>query len=128
MRLLPELRLSRKAFSTFIAAQPPALVLFEACGTAHFWGRTAHALGHEVRLLPAQYTFREIESQVRPLSEPERARLALTLIESLENQDHGDVAQDWRVEIERRWSEIKSGAAVTVSASEVFAEVHHSLK
>jgi len=54
--------------------------------------------------------------------------LALTLIESLENQDHGDVAQDWRVEIERRWSEIKSGAAVTVFASEVFEAVRHSLK
>ena len=48
----------------------------------------------------------EIESQARLLSEPERARLALTLIESLENQDDGDVAEDWRVEVERRWSEI----------------------
>lgn len=70
----------------------------------------------------------EIESQARLLSEPERARLALTLIESLENQDDGDVAEGWRVEIERRWSEIKSGAAVTVCASEVFAEVRHFLK
>ena len=55
-RILERHRLSRKAFSTFLAAQPPALVLFEACGTAHFWGRTAHALGHQARLLPAQYT------------------------------------------------------------------------
>jgi len=70
----------------------------------------------------------EIELQARLLSEPERARLALTLIESLENQDDGDVAEDWRVEVERRWSEIKSGAAVTVSAIEVFAEIRHSLK
>ncbi len=70
----------------------------------------------------------EIESQARLLSEPERARLALTLIESLENQDDGDVAEDWRVEVERRWSEIESGAAVTASASEVFAEIRHSLK
>ena len=73
-------------------------------------------------------TLYEIESQARLLSEPERARLALTLIESLENQDDGDIAEDWRVEVERRWSEIESGAAVTVSASKVFAEVRHSLK
>lgn len=55
-RILERHRLSRKAFSTFLAAQPPALVLFEACGTAHFWGRSAEAVGHQVRLLPAQYT------------------------------------------------------------------------
>lgn len=55
-RVLERHRLSRKAFSAFIAAQPPALVLLEACGSAHFWGRTAQALGHDVRLLPAQYT------------------------------------------------------------------------
>ncbi len=55
-RILERQRLSRKAFSTFLAAQPPALVLLEACGTAHFWGRTAQTAGHQVRLLPAQYT------------------------------------------------------------------------
>jgi len=55
-RILERHRLTRKAFSAFLAAQPPALVLFEACGTAHFWGRTAQALGHQLRLLPAQYT------------------------------------------------------------------------
>jgi transposase len=27
----------------------------EACGTAHFWGRSARAAGHRVSLLPAQY-------------------------------------------------------------------------
>ncbi len=54
--------------------------------------------------------------------------MALALFESLENQDDGEVPEDWRFEVERRWSEIQSGAAVTVSALEVFAEVRHSLK
>lgn len=27
----------------------------EACGSAHYWGRVAHAAGHEVRLIPALY-------------------------------------------------------------------------
>ena len=70
----------------------------------------------------------EIESQARKLSEPERARLALALIESLDSQDDGDVAEAWRVEVDRRWSEIESGKTMTVSASEVFSEVRHSLK
>ena len=27
----------------------------EACATAHYWARELSALGHEVRLMPAQY-------------------------------------------------------------------------
>jgi len=27
----------------------------EACGGSHHWGRTLRAMGHRVRLLPAQY-------------------------------------------------------------------------
>src|SRR5262245_52147807 len=34
---------------------PPCLVGLEACATAHYWGRELRALGHEVRLMPAQY-------------------------------------------------------------------------
>ena len=55
-RIVERHRFTRKAFSACLAAQPPALVLFEACGTAHFWGRTAQARGHQGRWLPAQYT------------------------------------------------------------------------
>ncbi|MBK6656906.1 MAG: addiction module protein [Proteobacteria bacterium] len=53
--------------------------------------------------------------------------MALTLIESLESQNDGHVAEDWRIEVERRWSETQSGAALTVSAVEVYAEIRHSL-
>jgi transposase len=34
---------------------PPCLVGLEACATAHYWARELRALGHEVRLMPAQY-------------------------------------------------------------------------
>jgi transposase len=48
-------RLKRPDFANFMANQPPAVVVMEACGTAHFWGRMFSAWGHEVRLLPAHY-------------------------------------------------------------------------
>ena len=32
-----------------------ARIGIEACGSAHHWGRTLRALGHEVRLIPAAY-------------------------------------------------------------------------
>lgn len=48
-------RLRRAAFRRWLVQQPPALVLFEACGTAHYWARQAQAAGHRVRIIPAQH-------------------------------------------------------------------------
>jgi hypothetical protein len=43
-------KLSRQSFSRFMAEQPPALVVMEACGSAHYWAREMIRLGHEVKL------------------------------------------------------------------------------
>ena len=73
-------------------------------------------------------TVPEVESQARKLSEPERARLALTLIESLDTRDDGDVTEAWRVEVDRRWREIEDGTAVVMAAAEVFEQARNALK
>src|SRR5437660_5665717 len=39
----------------FFASLQPCLVGMEACATAHQWARELTKLGHEVRLMPAQY-------------------------------------------------------------------------
>ncbi len=49
------LRLSRKKFLPFFAERKPSLVLLEACGMAHHWGRELGQLGHQVLLLPPAY-------------------------------------------------------------------------
>lgn len=49
------LRLTRRKFEQLLAKTDRSIVLFEACGSAHFWGREAAALGHEPLLLPAQF-------------------------------------------------------------------------
>ena len=36
-------RLTRPQFARFVATTPPATVVMEACGTAHYWGRQAQA-------------------------------------------------------------------------------------
>ena len=51
-------RLTRSALLGFFAQQPAAMVLLEACGTAHFWAREIERLGYQVRLLPAQHVRR----------------------------------------------------------------------
>jgi transposase len=45
-------RVSRNVLLRFIAKRPPATVLLEACGSAHFWGRQIEVFGHRVVLLP----------------------------------------------------------------------------
>ncbi len=46
--------LTRKKFSEFLAKQPSALVAFEACASAHYWGRVAIRFGHEIKIIPAK--------------------------------------------------------------------------
>ncbi len=48
-------RLRRAQVIAYFASLPPCLIGMEACATAHFWARELRALGHEVRLMPAQY-------------------------------------------------------------------------
>jgi transposase len=54
-RIVIQKRLRRAQVAGFFAKLAPALVGIEACGTAHYWGRTLCALGHQVRLIPAAY-------------------------------------------------------------------------
>jgi transposase len=49
-------RLNRGGLAAFFANRPPAVVLMEACGSAHHWGRELQKMGHDVRLLPPAST------------------------------------------------------------------------
>ena len=48
-------QLRRGQVLAFFSRLPRCLVGMEACATAHYWARELSALGHEVRLMPAQY-------------------------------------------------------------------------
>ena len=48
-------QLRRSQVVAFFAGLPRCLVGLEACATAHYWARELRAVGHEVRLMPAQY-------------------------------------------------------------------------
>lgn len=47
--------LRRGQVARYFAQLPRCVVAMEACGGAHFWGRTLEGLGHEVRLVPPQH-------------------------------------------------------------------------
>ncbi|MGI2036071.1 IS110 family transposase [Rhizobium panacihumi] len=48
-------RLKREEVEAFFRKLPPALVALEPCPGSHFWVRLLRDIGHDVRLLPAQY-------------------------------------------------------------------------
>jgi putative addiction module component (TIGR02574 family) len=72
--------------------------------------------------------FAEIQRELSELSPEERAKLALALVESLEPEDEGDVAEAWRVEAERRYEQYKRGEIQAVPGDEVFARIRRQLR
>src|SRR5204862_3834377 len=47
--------LRRGQVVAFFTKQAPSVIGMEACGSAHHWARELEKLGHQVRLIPAQY-------------------------------------------------------------------------
>lgn len=64
----------------------------------------------------------QIISQMSSLSRQDRVELACVLVRSLEAEEE-DTDQLWAEELERRVSEIQSGKAVGISATELFVEL-----
>lgn len=48
-------QLKRGEVAEFFANRAPAVVAMEACGSAHYWARKLAAMGHEVKLIAAQF-------------------------------------------------------------------------
>ena len=69
-------KLSRQSFSNFMAKQPPAVVVMEACGSAHYWAREMIRLGHEVKLIAAQYVRPFVKRQKNDAADAEAIVIA----------------------------------------------------
>ena len=48
-------QLKRRALLEFFANREPGIIAMEACGSAHYWSRELRKLGHEIRLVAAQF-------------------------------------------------------------------------
>jgi transposase len=48
-------RLTRSRVLEFFGKLPKYLVGIEACASPHYWARVLIAIGHEVKLVPAQF-------------------------------------------------------------------------
>lgn len=54
-RVVKRKKLSRGELLEYVSTHRFELIAMEACAGAHYWGRRFEELGHEVRLIPAQY-------------------------------------------------------------------------
>ncbi len=51
-KVLSNCSMRRAALAKFLAKQVAALVVMEACGGSHHWGRKAQSCGHQVMIIP----------------------------------------------------------------------------
>lgn len=71
---------------------------------------------------------RKIEKQAQKLPAKERARLALVLIESLDQGEDVDAEDLWLDEAERRLADYRAGRVEAIPANEVFERIEKNLE
>ena len=69
-------KLTRAGFGKFMSEQPPSVVVMEACGSAHYWAREMVRLGHEVKLIAAQYVKPFVKRQKNDAADAEAIVIA----------------------------------------------------
>ncbi|MCG5531721.1 IS110 family transposase [Halorhodospira halochloris] len=69
---------SRSSLSRYLTKLPQCRVAMEACAGAHFVGRKANQIGHDARLLPAQYVRAYMKSQKNDYADAEAIAEAAT--------------------------------------------------
>ena len=71
-------KLTRGRVLAFFESLPRCLVGIEACSSSHYWARELIALGHDVRLLPAQYVKPYLKRQKNDAADAEAICEAVT--------------------------------------------------
>jgi transposase len=74
--VLSRKKLSRERFKSFMQAQEPAIVVMEACGSAHHWAQALSEMGHEVKLIAPQYVKPFVKRQKNDAADAEAIVIA----------------------------------------------------
>ncbi len=73
-------------------------------------------------------TLENVEKEAFSLTAAERARLAMDLIKSLDNQDDTDAEELWLQGAERRYREYREGNLPARPAEDVFRDAYAKLR
>lgn len=71
-------KVSRRQLLSVIARIPSCIIGMEACGGANYWAREFSKLGHEVRLVPAQFVKPYVKSNKNDAADAEAISEAVT--------------------------------------------------
>ena len=71
---------------------------------------------------------RKLSAELAQLTATERAELARTLIDSLDDESEADVEQLWIAEAHRRYDAYLRGEIASTPAEEVFARIRRTLR
>jgi transposase len=74
-------KFSRQQFRKFMTDHPPASVVMEACGNAHYWVREMTRLGHRVKLIAPQYARPFVKRQKNDVADAEAIEIAAQRLE-----------------------------------------------
>ncbi len=69
-------KLSRPQFRRFMEEQPACIVVFEACGGAHYWARELEGQGHQAKLIAPQYVKPFVKRQKNDAADAEAIVIA----------------------------------------------------
>jgi len=120
-------KLTRKQFHAFLARQDPCLVIFEACGSAHYWAREIEALGHEVKLIAPQYARPFVKRQKNDAADAEAIVIAARQPEmrfvqpkSIEQQSRAAVFRGRERLVHQRTADVNALRALLYEHGHVF--------
>lgn len=69
-------KLSRAQFFKFISEQPQCVVVFEACGSAHYWAWEISRMGHQVKMIAPRYVKPFVKRQKNDAADAEAIVIA----------------------------------------------------
>ena len=77
-RVLIRRRLRRNQVEPFFRELPPCRIGMEACPGSHYWGRLLRSMGHDVKLLPAQFVRPYVKTNKNDAADAEAICEAMT--------------------------------------------------
>lgn len=90
-------QLKRRDIAAFMAKQHPTVVVMEACYSSHYWARRFQAMGHTVKLIPAQHVtpfvrgHKSDRNDALAIAEAaQRPHLSTVPVKSIEQEDGSD--------------------------------------
>lgn len=128
-------KLSRSQFRKFMEAQPASIVVFEACGGAHFWTREMQQLGHQAKLIAPQYVKPFVKRQKNDAADAEAIVIAaqrpeMRFVEPKSNAQiaRGVVFRSRDRLVRQRTEQINALRSVLYEQGQVFPTGVHQMK